>query len=89
MTTATTTTFEVLIIYNGLEKRIEANPHQAVQALLEHALNAFQIHQGRENLALFVGGAAQPIDQNLSVANAGITAESALQLRPRVVQGGA
>ncbi len=89
MATATSTTFEVPVIYNGLDKKIEANPHQAVQALLEHALNQFQILQGRENLALFVGGASQPIDPNLSVENAGITAETVLQLRPRVVQGGA
>ena len=89
MNTATTTKFEVMVTYNGLEKHLEANPDQAVQALLQHALSVFEVHQGRENLALYMKGASQPIDPNLSVENAGIRAESVLELRPRVVQGGA
>lgn len=87
MTTATTTEFDVTIVYNGLSKSISANPNQAVQALLQHALNAFEIQQGRENFALFTE-AGQLLDPNLSVKDAGITAESKLLLRPRQVSGG-
>jgi len=87
MTTATATQFEVTIIYNGLPKAVTANSYQAVQALLQQALNAFEIHQGRENLALFTE-AGQLLDPNLSVKDAGVTPESKLLLRPRQVSGG-
>ena len=87
MTTITATQFEVTIIYNGLPKPVTANPHQAVQALLQQALNAFEIHQGRENFALFTEG-GQLLDPNLSVKDAGITPESRVLLRPRQVSGG-
>ncbi len=88
MSTATVTQFEVTIIYNGLSKPVSANPMQAVHALLEHALNAFEIHQGRENFTLFTE-AGQLLDPNLSVKDAGISPESKLLLRPRQVSGGA
>ena len=87
MTTITATQFEVTIIYNGLPKPVTANPHQAVQALLQQALNAFEIQQGRETFALFTEG-GQLLDPNLSVKDAGITPESRVLLRPRQVSGG-
>ena len=76
------------IIYNGLPKPVTANPNEAVQVLLQHALNAFEIHQGRENFSLFTE-AGQLLDPNVSVKDAGITPESKLLLRPRQVSGGA
>jgi len=88
MTTATSATFEVTVTYNGVPRPVTANSHQAVQALLQHALNEFEIHQGPENLALYLPGASQPINENSSVTDAGINAQSILELRPRVVRGG-
>ena len=87
MTTATATEFQVTIIYNGVPKPVTASLNEALQALLQHALNAFEVHQGRENFALFTE-AGQLLDPNLSVKDAGVTPESKLLLRPRQVSGG-
>lgn len=87
MTTVTTAQFDVTINYNGLPKSVRANAHQAVQALVQHALNAFDIHQARENFGLFTES-GQLLDVNVSVSDAGITPESKLLLRPRQVSGG-
>ncbi len=81
-------TFEVAVTYNGVTQEVVANPNQAVQALLQHALNAFGIKEGRENFGLFT---REGVEVNLesSVEAAGVDAESQLLLRPRRVSGGA
>lgn len=35
--------FEITVVYNGVAKPVKANPRQAVQAVLQHALNEFGI----------------------------------------------
>jgi len=84
----TTTKFEVTILYNGLPKTVDANPHETVHALLQQALTAFEIQQGRENFALFTES-GQPLDPSASVKDAGIAPDARLLLRPRQVSGGA
>ncbi len=83
----TATRFQVIIVYNGLERPVNVNEHEAVQALLQSALNTFDIHQGRENFALFTE-AGQQLDPNVSVKDAGIAPDAKLLLRPRQVSGG-
>jgi hypothetical protein len=78
---------EVAVVYNGVTKTVKVNPDQAVQAVLEHALNEFGIHQNRENFALFNAN-GQGLSTSSSAQDAGITAASQLLLRPRQVRGG-
>ncbi len=85
--TAAAKQFEVTIVYNGLPRQVTANPKQAVEAVLQHALNTFDIRQGRENLGLF-NEAGQLLETSKSVEEAGIAPGAKLLLRPRTVGGG-
>lgn len=84
----TSTKFEVTVIYNGLERKIEVNEHQAVQAVLQHAIHEFGITQNAQPLALFNAGGAE-LAANQSVRDAGIKTGDRLLLRPTTVRGGA
>lgn len=79
---------DVPIVYNGVTKTIKVNQNQAVQAVLQHALNEFGIEQNRENFALFNGG-GQELNNATSAQEAGIIAGLQLLLRPRQVRSGA
>lgn len=79
--------YEVTVAYNGVPKTVKVNPHQAVQAVLQHALNEFGIQQNRENFVL-VNANGQELNASSSVQEAGIVPGSQLLLRPRQVRGG-
>jgi hypothetical protein len=78
---------DVAVVYNGVTKTIKVNLSQAVQAVLQHALDEFGIHQNRENFALF-NASGQELNASSSAQDAGITAGAQLLLRPRQVRGG-
>ena len=78
---------DVTVVYNGVTKTVKVNLNQPVQAVLQHALNEFGIHQNRENFALFNAN-GQELNNSSSAQDAGITAGAQLLLRPRQVRGG-
>ena len=86
-TAAETHKFEIFIIYNGVTKSLAVEPHQQVQAVLQHAIHLFGITQNQHLLSLFKhDGTAVP--ENQSVHDAGIKRGEHLALRPNVVKGG-
>lgn len=76
--------FEVTISFNGVNKTLDVNPNQQVQAVFEHALQLFGHPAG--DLGLFIG--ANQVALNQSVEQAGIVAGTILLLRPPIVRGG-
>ncbi len=80
--------FSVTITYNGSSKAFEVNSHQAVRALLEHALNEFGITANRHMQALFFPDNREITDVTKSIADWGIVAGTILVLRQSVVLAG-
>jgi hypothetical protein len=76
--------FTVTVSYGGVNKALEVNRNQAVQAVFAHAMELF--HSPAGNLGLFLG--ATELQLNQSVEQAGIIAGATLLLRPREVRGG-
>ena len=79
--------FQVPVIYKGETKLINANAHQQTNALLEHAIHEFQVTNQPHLLSLFREDGTR-VEANQSLAEAGITAHTTLQLRPDAVKGG-
>ncbi len=79
--------FEVFIIYNGVTKPLRVEPHQQVQAVLQHAIHLFGITQNAHLLSFFKEDGTE-VPDNQSVANAGIRPGDRLALRPSAVKGG-
>jgi hypothetical protein len=82
------THIEVTVTYAGLTKSFTVPPHQAVQALLEQALNAFGVHNNRHTQSLYSSAGAELADAQ-SLEAAGIEDGDQLLLRPSQVKGGA
>ena len=80
------TKFTVTVVYNGVGKPLEVNAHQAVQAVLAHALQLFGLAPGGEPMVLATN--AGELDLHQSVESAGIRPGGQLLLRPRTVRGG-
>jgi hypothetical protein len=78
----------VTVVYNGVEKTLDANVHQTVRALLEHAVRAFSITSNPHILSLF-NDAGTELNDQISVEQAGIHQGSELLLRASAVKGGA
>src|SRR5437879_3907096 len=78
---------DVAVVYNGVTKTIKVNLNEAVQAVLQHALNEFGVQQNRDNFGLFNAN-GQELNTSSSAQDAGVTATSQLLLRPRQVRGG-
>jgi hypothetical protein len=79
--------FSIFIIYNGVEKPLEVNVHEAVKAVLEHAIHLYGPIPNPHTLSLFTV-AGQELDDNKSVQSAGIKPGDKLLLRPSQVKGG-
>ena len=77
----------VTVIYNGLEKALEYNPHAAVQSLLQHSIRSFGITQNAHLLGLFTTGGVELKDQD-NLEAIGVTPGARLLLRPSAVRGG-
>lgn len=82
------TQIKVTVTYAGLTKNFTVPPHQAVQALLEQALNAFGVHNNRHTQSLYSSAGAELADAQ-SLEAAGIKEGDQLLLRPSQVKGGA
>ena len=82
------TQIEVTVTYAGLTKSFTVPPQQAVQALLEQALNAFGVHNNRHTQSLYSSAGAELADAQ-SLADAGVKDGDQLLLRPSQVKGGA
>lgn len=81
--------FEVIVSYNGVDQVIEVNGEQVVQAVLQHALQAFGIPHNPQNLVL--ASTESPnveLQGNVKVEDAGIRPGTRLLLRPRSAQSG-
>jgi len=76
--------FTVTVSYGGVNKTLEINRNQTVQAVFARAMELF--HSPAGDLGLFLG--ATELQPNQSVEQAGITAGAILLLRPRQVRGG-
>ena len=78
---------EITVTSNGIDHPVEYNPHQAMQALLEHALNTFDVRENRHTMALFTTDDVElPVEG--SVEDAGVKPGDVLVLRPSRVRGG-
>jgi hypothetical protein len=82
-------TIDIIVVYDGLDRTVRAEPHETIQALLERAMNAFAIHQNRHTLALFTESGTELTNLQQQVSDAGIKEGTRLLLRPSLVRGGA
>ncbi len=80
--------FDVTVTYNGISRTFEVTEHQAVQSLLEHALNEFGITANRHLQSLFFPDNREITDLNRSIADWGIVAGTVLVLRQSAVLAG-
>jgi hypothetical protein len=80
--------FKIVISFNGVDKSFEVEPHQAMQAVLEHALNEFGITSNRHVMALFFDDNREITDLAKSVADTGIVAGTKLILRQSAILAG-
>jgi hypothetical protein len=80
--------YAVFIAYNGVEKEITANAHEAVQALLNRAIHEFHITTQPHVLSLY-NQAGVELPDAAKVGEVGIRPKDHLLLRPGAVKGGA
>ena len=80
----------VTVTSNGADKQVEYQPHAAVQALLDHAKQAFGLQNMPNNhlLSLFTEGGVE-LDDKKSAQDAGVVPGMLLVLRQSKVKGGA
>jgi hypothetical protein len=78
--------FEIVILYNGLERTLKVNSHEAIHAVLARSLALYGV-QGDQTLALFLDGNA-PLNPNSNVGASGVVPGSRVLLRPTQVQSG-
>ena len=89
MSTATTATkAETLeVTYNGVTNPLGFNPHQQVQAILQHAIQLFNVTQQPHLLSLFREDGSK-VEEHQSAIDAGLTPGTHLYLRQDQVKGG-
>ena len=77
----------LVIVYNGVEKPLEVQPHASVKSVLERAIQLFAVTGQPHLLSLFrVDGTK--VDEAQSVEGAGLGDGSVLYLRQDAVKGG-
>jgi hypothetical protein len=76
----------VIVTFNGSDQTVEYQPHAAVQALLEHAKQAFSV-QSNHLLSLFTEAGVE-LNDTQSAQDAGVTPGMVLVLRQSTVKGG-
>jgi hypothetical protein len=72
--------FEIIIIYNGASIPLEVNANQSLQAVFEHALKLVHLQNAPGDLRLLDMN-NNVLDLSQSVASAGISAGTRIQLR--------
>lgn len=78
----------MIINYGGIERELEVNEHEAVQSVLERAMNLFDVTSNRHTLALFDEANRELTDLSASAGDAGIKKGAKLVLRQSQVRGG-
>jgi hypothetical protein len=76
----------VSVVYNGDTKELTYQPHQAVQALLEHAKKLFGVVT--DHLLSLFGANGGELTDNESVEDAGVKPGDKLVLGQSVIKGG-
>ena len=87
MPTNTAVKLEVAVVYNGVTKEIQAEAQQRVVALLQRAIHEFGVTQQPHLLSLFRQDGTK-VEEQQSVAEAGLLTGTLLLLRPDAVKGG-
>jgi len=77
----------VTVTFNGSDKELGYQPDAPVQALLDHARQAFGV-QSNHLLSLFTEGGTE-LDDKKSAKDAGVVPGMLLVLRQSTVKGGA
>jgi hypothetical protein len=77
----------VTVTFNGADKQVEYDPAALVQALLDHAREAFGV-QSSHMLSLFTEGGTE-LDDKQTARDAGVVPGMLLVLRQSTVKGGA
>lgn len=77
----------VVITFNGEDRTLTYEPHEAVEAVLNRALNAFGIQENRHVMSLF-SEAGTELDDHSSMQDAGAKPGDVLVLRQSTVKGG-
>jgi hypothetical protein len=77
----------VTVTFNGQDVAISFQPQEAVQAVLERALNAFNVTSNRHLMSLFTEAGTELTD-SMSMQAAGINPGDVLVLRQSKVKGG-
>lgn len=78
------------VTFNGTDKEIDYQPHAPVQALLNHAKQAFSLQNmpNHHLLSLFTEAGVE-LDDTKSAQDAGVVPGMLLVLRQSTVKGGA
>ena len=79
--------FKVTVLYNGLEREIEAKPEELVKTLLASAIAAFPSVTNPHTLSLFTKDGRELNDAQ-TVRDASVKPCETLLLRPGAVKGG-
>lgn len=79
--------FDILVIYNGVEKKIEVNRNETIKSVLERAIHAFGQLPNPHMLSLWTSDGRELNDAE-HVGEAGIKPHDRLLLRPGQVKGG-
>lgn len=79
--------FEVKVIYNGVDKKLDVDPDETVRQVLDRAIEIFSPLPQPETLSLF-SEAGTELNATQTVQQAGIRPKDRLLLRPRQVRGG-
>lgn len=76
------------VVYNGVPRNFDVQPHETVRAALDKALDAFGIHNQRHLFSFFREDGTEVTPENISLQQAGIVQGTVLALRPSAVKGG-
>ena len=79
--------FDVAVIYNGVEKKVEVRPDETVKSVLDRVINIFGPLPQPHTLALYNSAGAE-LNEVGTVSQAGIHPHDRLLLRPSQVKGG-
>jgi hypothetical protein len=79
--------FKVTVLYNGLEREVEAKPEELVKTLLAAAIAAFPSVTNPHTLSLYTKDGRE-LDDNQTMRAANVKPCETLLLRPGAVKGG-
>jgi hypothetical protein len=80
--------FAVVVVYNGLKRELQVEPHESMASVTERAISLFEVSEQRHLLALFDTNNREFTDLSESAAQAGLHAGEVLVLRQSQVRGG-